>query len=43
MKPSQIKKIFNEKFLESQADAVINKMRNIMKFAQTVMINMQQK
>ena len=43
MKLSQIKKSFNGKFSKFWANAVINKMRDIIKFAQTVMINVQQK
>ena len=43
MELSQIKESFNGKFSKSWVDAVMSKMRNIMKFAQTVMINVQQK
>ena len=43
MKLNQIKESFNEKSSKSWADAVMSKMRNIMKFAQTAMINTQQK
>ena len=42
IKPSQIKENLNGKFSKSQADAVINKMRDTIKFAQIIMINMQQ-
>ena len=42
MELSQIKKSFNEKSSKSQVDAVMNKMRDIMEFAQVIMINMQQ-
>ena len=37
-----IRKSFNVRFLKSQADVIMSKMRDIMKFAQTVMINAQQ-
>ena len=43
MKSNQIKKSFNEKFSKFQTDTVMNKMKNIMKFAQAVIINVQQK
>ena len=42
MKLSQIKKSFNEKSLKFWVDTVMSKMENIMKFAQTVIINTQQ-
>ena len=42
MELSQIKENFNGKFLKSWADAVMSKMRDVIEFAQTVMINMQQ-
>ena len=43
MKLNQIKKSLNGKFSKFQVNAVINKMRDIMKYVQTVMINTQQK
>ena len=43
MKLSQIKKNFNKKFLKFQTNTVMNKIKDIMKFVQTVMINTQQK
>ena len=42
MELSQIKKNFNGKFSKSWVNIIMSKMRDIMKFAQTVMINMQQ-
>ena len=42
MKLNQIKENFNGKSSKSQVNAVMNKMRDIIKFAQTVMINVQQ-
>ena len=42
MELSQIKENLNGKSSKSQVDAVMSKMRDIMEFAQTVMINMQQ-
>ena len=43
MKLSQIKESLNGKFSKFWADAVMSKIKNIMKFAQAVMINVQQK
>ena len=43
MKLSQIKESFNEKFSKFWADTVMSKMKNIIKTAQIVIINMQQK
>ena len=43
IKLSQIKESFNEKSSKSQTDIVMSKMKNIIKFAQAVMINVQQK
>ena len=43
MKLSQIKESPNGKSSKSQMDTVMSKMRNAMEFAQTVMINTQQK
>ena len=40
MELSQIKENLNEKSSKSQADAVMSKMRDIIEFAQTAMINM---
>ena len=42
MESSQIKESFNEKSLKFWVDAVMSKMRDVMKFAQAVMINAQQ-
>ena len=42
MKLSQIKESLNGKSSKSQMDAIINKMRNAIEFAQAVMINTQQ-
>ena len=42
MKLSQIKKNLNGKSLKSWVDAVMSKIRNVMEFAQTIMINVQQ-
>ena len=43
MKLSQIKENFNGKSLKFWVNAVMSKMRNAMEFAQTAIINVQQK
>ena len=43
IKLSQIRKNFNKKSSKSQVNVVMSKMRDIMEFAQTVIINVQQK
>ena len=42
MESNQIKESFNKKSLKSWMDAVMSKMKNIIKFAQAAMINVQQ-